>query len=457
MSTQRSLCFVLMPFGRKPDENGRRIDFDAVYARVIKPAVERAGLECIRADEEKVGGIIHKPMFERLFLCDYAVADLTTANANVFYELGIRHGLRPFTTVLVSAAGSRPPFDLGPVRIQVRYGLNGKGRPRSSPRDAAALQEALTTIVRNAQAPVDDSPVYQLLKGILEAPPRPTTASHLDAFKQRLATAADRRDRIEAARRDKDADALAALEQELREAGAMELADVRTLLLAYRSFEAFDRMIVLIETLPTPLRDAVVVREQYGLALNRKGRGREAEAVLTRLVKEIGPNGETCGILGRVYKDEWDRAKDPHERRRFLDHAIDTYLQGFEADWRDYYPGVNALELMTVRDSDDARIGPLLTVVRYSAQRVAASGARDYWVCATLFELAVLAGDFDEAQHWLDEALKIHTDAMGIRTTLASIIRLRAAAQDHAGQDDQQVARLRNYEAQLQRALSSAG
>jgi hypothetical protein len=77
----KPLCFVLMPFGKKPDADGRTIDFDAVYEQFIKPAIGTAGLESIRADEEVVGGIIHKPMFERLLLCEFAVADLTTANA----------------------------------------------------------------------------------------------------------------------------------------------------------------------------------------------------------------------------------------------------------------------------------------------------------------------------------------------------------------------------------------
>src|SRR5215204_3596465 len=95
------LCFVLMPFGRKPDVAGKLIDFDEVYRQVIAPAVTEAGLTPIRADEELTGGIIHKPMFERLVLCDFAVADLTTGNANVFYELGVRHAARPFSTVQI--------------------------------------------------------------------------------------------------------------------------------------------------------------------------------------------------------------------------------------------------------------------------------------------------------------------------------------------------------------------
>jgi hypothetical protein len=96
------LCFVLMPFGTKSDSNGLLIDFDAVYQQLIAPAIRDASLEPLRADEEMTGGIIHKPMFERLVLCEYAVADLTTANANVFYELGVRHAVRPWSTMLLA-------------------------------------------------------------------------------------------------------------------------------------------------------------------------------------------------------------------------------------------------------------------------------------------------------------------------------------------------------------------
>ena len=87
-----------MPFGKKTSGAGSSIDFDAVYQELVGPAINESGLESLRADEEMTGGIIHKPMFERLILCEYAVADLTTANANVFYELGLRHAARPWST-----------------------------------------------------------------------------------------------------------------------------------------------------------------------------------------------------------------------------------------------------------------------------------------------------------------------------------------------------------------------
>src|SRR5438105_10877824 len=122
------LCFVLMPFGEKTGPAGTVIDFDDVYDRLIAPAVREAELEPLRADEETTGGIIHKPMFERLILCPYAIADLTLANANVFYELGIRHAFRPWSTVPIIAEDNRLPFDVQMLRT-VHYKLNPDGVP----------------------------------------------------------------------------------------------------------------------------------------------------------------------------------------------------------------------------------------------------------------------------------------------------------------------------------------
>jgi len=109
----RAICFVIMPFGRKPDASGREIDFDVIYKDIIEPSIRDVGFDSVRADEEVNAGIIHKAMFERLALSEYAIADLTIFNPNVYYELGVRHAVRPQTTVLLSAEASRLPFDIG--------------------------------------------------------------------------------------------------------------------------------------------------------------------------------------------------------------------------------------------------------------------------------------------------------------------------------------------------------
>ena len=162
MEDLRPLCFVLMPFGTKRDATGKPIDFDRIYSSILRPGIEESGLRSIRADEEASGGIIHKAMFERLLLCEYAVADLTTANANVYYELGVRHAVRPWTTVLVFADGVRLPFDLGLLR-GLPYRLDATGNPAQPDQDRAALADRLRAAQAMSDQPVADSPVYALL------------------------------------------------------------------------------------------------------------------------------------------------------------------------------------------------------------------------------------------------------------------------------------------------------
>src|ERR1700736_4586165 len=157
----KPLCFVLMPFGVKPNGAGNTVNFDAVYHQLIAPSIEAAELEPIRADEELVGGIIHKPMFERLLLCEFAIADLTTANANVFYELGVRHAMLPGTTVLLQGGVVRLPFDVALLRA-LQYQIDGSGKP-DDPASAARKLSGLLTKAREQTA--YDSPIFQLLEG----------------------------------------------------------------------------------------------------------------------------------------------------------------------------------------------------------------------------------------------------------------------------------------------------
>ncbi len=157
------LCFILMPFGQKPAPDGSVIDFDKVYSDLIAPAVADAKLEPIRADQETTGGIIHKPMFERLILCPFAVADLTLANANVFYELGVRHAFRPSTTVQLIAEGSRLPFDVQMLRT-IPYKLGGDGIP--DPARVPAVRNAIAQFLLEARKGALDSPIFQLLAGL---------------------------------------------------------------------------------------------------------------------------------------------------------------------------------------------------------------------------------------------------------------------------------------------------
>src|SRR6516165_6339566 len=118
---EQKTCFVSMPFGKKPDlQTGRELDFDRVYREIVRPAAEETGYRALRAAELGTG-IIARPLFEQLLSSDVFIADVTTANPNVMYELGLRHALSNAVTLLVAEAdwAHRLPFDLGYARVIV--------------------------------------------------------------------------------------------------------------------------------------------------------------------------------------------------------------------------------------------------------------------------------------------------------------------------------------------------
>ncbi len=404
------LCFILMPFGKKPGAGGRTIDFDAVYREIIVPAVKLAEMEPLRADEEQDGGIIHKAMFERLILCKYAIADLTTANANVFYELGVRHAARPSATVLMFATGvGQLPFDVNGLR-GLPYQLGADGKPANVESDIQALAGRLKACLADVGGPPKDSPVYQLVEDFPEVQHHKT-----DVFRDRVQYEKEIKAQLALARdlaqNDEDA-ALIALDKVCNtqctcfpETDFGVLVD---LLLSYRAVDGWHRMIEVVEAMPPELRDTVLVREQYAMALNRDGRSDEAERVLNELIKERGPSSETYGILGRVYKDRWQQALKAGKKARahgLLQQAINSYLLGFETDWRDFYPGVNVLTLMEHCEPPDPRKMELYPIVRYAVERRIAVASPDYWDYATLLELAVIIEDKADAFTQLNLAL----------------------------------------------------
>ena len=115
-------CFVVMGFNKKTDyATGRTLDLDKTYRTIIKPAVEAAGVTCVRADEIVHSGVIDVPMYEQLLDADVVVADISTMNPNALYELGVRHALRPFTTIVMGEsriAEKSYPFDLSHLLIR---------------------------------------------------------------------------------------------------------------------------------------------------------------------------------------------------------------------------------------------------------------------------------------------------------------------------------------------------
>jgi hypothetical protein len=437
------ICFVLMPFGSKIDAAGRVTNFDSVYQNIIAPAVVEAGLEPMRADEERIGGTIHKPMFERLMLCHYAVADITGANPNVFYELGIRHALRPRSTVIIFLEGTVLPFDIALVR-GIGYRADASGEPVDSQIAIKAITKQLCEARGN---PYDDSPVFQLIDDL---PRWEIDHTKTDVFRKSVDYSKKYKDRLHAAVRE-GAQAVQRIASEPSLANLLEVETgiVVDLFLSLRDVKAHADMIELYNRMPLPLQRAKMMREQLGFALNREGRFAEAEKVLKGVIDEFGPSSETNGLLGRIYKDRWDNAKKEGrpEARSLLRRAIEAYLEGFQADWRDAYPGVNAVTLMEMQDKPDPMQPKILPVVRYAATRKAAKNA-DYWDYATLLELAVLGRDAEDADNQISETLALARASWELESTARNLLLVREA-RTARGED---AAWIRKLEETLERA-----
>lgn len=157
-------AFIIRPFGKKnvsiPGKAGKaarlvEIDFDRVEAELIGPALTLLGIRGRTTMEIVEAGDIREDMFHRLLIADLVIADLTIHNANVFYELGLRHAFRNKHTFLIRREGlSEYPFDLKPERY---FAYQTEQYARSLTGLVQALKETIYS------EDVADSPVYRLL------------------------------------------------------------------------------------------------------------------------------------------------------------------------------------------------------------------------------------------------------------------------------------------------------
>jgi O-acetyl-ADP-ribose deacetylase (regulator of RNase III) len=149
-------CFTIMPFGMKKDANGTEIDFDSVYEDLIRKSIAGLGLDVIRSDDIKRAGSIHEEMFHHVARDAVAVVDISLLNPNVFYELGVRHALRPAVTILIKRRGLDIPFNIQDMRV-IEY-----PPPGESYVDAIrAIRQFVTAGLDSVQP---DSPIFNLLQ-----------------------------------------------------------------------------------------------------------------------------------------------------------------------------------------------------------------------------------------------------------------------------------------------------
>ena len=337
--------FIIRPFGTKSG-----IDFDRVEKELIRPAMGKATLTGGTTGEFIQQGNIRTDMFEQLLIADLVIADISIHNANVFYELGIRHAFRDKRTFLIKSKEDKTkeidtkeqeaPFDLKTDRYLSYDG----GDPASS---VEALANALNATLDSQRA---DSPVYQLLPALEPSDP--------DKF---LVVPLDFPEEVERAEANKNCADLQLLAAELdgfawRVAGLrlvghaqFRLKDWPGAKATWQAVRDYDDMDVeantLLATIFQRLGDLVSSDHAVERALQNKeisGRDRaEVRALMARNAKV-------------QWEQSWATALDVESAQKsalgspYLEKSFELYREGFIEDRNHFYSGLNALAMVTM-------------------------------------------------------------------------------------------------------------
>jgi len=344
-------AFVVMPFGKKQGRGGVLIDFNSIYQDLIKPALEEAGFESFRADEESMSGDILTDMFQELLLADLVLTDLSIDNANVFYELGVRHALRKRGLVHIQCGRAYLPYDIFNVRT-LPYHCDENGCP-----DPQYLEKDKQAIIKTTRATWESdenrihSPIFQLLTGLCEPDRKalrtPLATGYWQEYKKW-------QERIHIAERQKRIGDVLLLTEEvtnplikceaIAEAGK-SLKNLGNWALALKEY----RQGLKIESSNSEFR-----REE-AFHLGKLKQFDEAIVKLEALLLDEPHNIGALSCLADVYKEvwcsEWADIKDDEQRRlktayesaHLLKKSIETYLKAYRLNQTHYYSGINAL------------------------------------------------------------------------------------------------------------------
>ena len=417
MKDGKKTCFVVMGFGKKTDfqSNPQRVlDLNMTFEHIIRPTVEEAGLRCIRADEIIHSTVIDKPMYEQLLAADLVIADLSTSNANAIYELGVRHALRPYTTIVMAESNFKFPFDLNHVSMLTYAHAGDDIGFGEVMRVRAALKAKITELIDKMEC---DSPVFLFLPSLAErtpqpaaapAPPAPAPPAAAPPAPPPPAAAAPPCPPPAHPAPEVSKESFAALMESFHAAKAAvkEPADWRG-------------VIDILKKLQKMQPNDPYLAQQLTLATYKSELPDKLSALVEakRILEPLGPatssDAETVGLWGAVHKRLWEI----HHDQADLDKAIRAYARGYLFK-NDPYNGINFAFLLDVRASvtkGDEALADRVIADRYRRELFDLCGhlltdapqktaAEKFWLLATRAEAAYGLGR-DDAERLIAEAV----------------------------------------------------
>ena len=375
-------AFIVRPFAARSG-----IDFDRVQADLVDRALAATGIAGDTTQQFVEAGNIRVDMFEQLLLADLVIADISIHNANVFYELGIRHALRERQTILIRAKVSKPradrsaeddvPFDLRTDRY-LEYDHTNPG---------ASLPDLTEAIRATRDGTRTDSPVFLSLPGLVEQD-RARFAPLPRDFAEEVGEA-------EAA---KDIPHLALLASEAvgfswAQEGCRLVSDA---LFNLRAWEPARRSL---ESLRSADQNDTHANLRLATVYQRLGNLTKSDQAIDRVLAKTDASrrdrSESLALRGSNEKTRWvdawrgaavasvaaDALRSP-----FLATAIDGYRAAFMLDLRSFYPGLVALSLLTIQKELSDRL-PDVWSERFDNDDEAAPARRELET-----QLATLAG-----------------------------------------------------------------
>ncbi len=341
--------FVIRPFEKKKDTSGKVLDFERVHNELIDPALKAANLSGGTTGEIVDAGDISADMFSLLLEADLVICDVTIHNANVFYELGIRHALRKKHTILIKGrpTADGTPFDLRTNRY-LPYDID----------NPASTQERL---VKAIQATLGsdretDSPIFLMLPTLREADPSSAQVLPVDF-----------REEVERARAAKSKGWLRLLAQDLR-GRRFQWIGLQLVATAQWELKDYESARESLEELRQTRGDDVATNLALANIYERLYRNQEKPELLKTSDQAIEQvlaskdvasknRAEALALQGRNQKTRWrgtfKELATVNDRRRAamnqeLRACYEAYRTAFYQDLNHFYSGLTALQMGTI-------------------------------------------------------------------------------------------------------------
>lgn len=332
MKQEEKICFVIMGFGEKKDPvTNRTINLDETYKKIIRPAVEACNIRCVRADEITDSGIIDRSMYALLYRADIVIADISTDNPNAVYELGVRHTMKPFSTVIIREGNGKIPFDFSHNRVLNYEHLGNEISKKEAQRCIIELRKIINTILEH---PTTDSPLY----------------TYIPKISQPFLSNED----------------LSELIGELKE-NENSIYTLTEKAKVYMQNNNFLEAANIWKLLSEKVENEIYYIQQAALCTYKSQKPSKLEALTNALIIISNISGsidtETLGINGAICKRLWEETREA----TYLDRAIDLYHKGWVMH-KDYYAGENYAFCMSQKAKKET--GDEQVYCRFAAKKV---------------------------------------------------------------------------------------